>query len=150
MEPITAIAASGLRARMESLDLVANNIANATTGGYKADREFYSLYVAPEAAGGESFSTMPVIERPWVDHSQGVLDRQCDHRRIQGRPRVLQPLRCPRSRRWRILLHHARDRAPLGGPFARRTAPYRQPARCRSLRHRFLCGQRTKRSSIYA
>ena len=73
MEPITAIAASGLRARMESLDLVANNIANASTGGYKADREFYSLYVAPEAAGNDSLSTMPVIERPWVDHAQGVL-----------------------------------------------------------------------------
>ena len=73
MEPITAIAASGLRARMESLDLVANNIANATTGGYKADREFYSLYVAPETAGNDSLTTMPVIERPWVDHSQGVL-----------------------------------------------------------------------------
>jgi flagellar basal-body rod protein FlgF len=52
---------------------VANNIANATTGGYKADREFYSLYVAPEAAGNDSLTTMPVIERPWVDHSQGVL-----------------------------------------------------------------------------
>ena len=73
MEPITAIAASGLRARMESLDLVANNIANATTGGYKADREFYSLYVAPETAGNDTLTTMPVIERPWVDHSQGVL-----------------------------------------------------------------------------
>ena len=73
MEPITAMAASGLRARMESLDLVANNIANATTGGYKADREFYGLYVAPEAAGNDSLTTMPVIERPWVDHCQGVL-----------------------------------------------------------------------------
>jgi flagellar basal body rod protein FlgG len=73
MDPITAIAASGLRARMESLDLLANNIANASTGGYKADREFYSLYVAPEAAGNEPSSTMPLIERPWVDHSQGVL-----------------------------------------------------------------------------
>jgi flagellar basal-body rod protein FlgF len=73
MDPITAIAASGLRARMESLDLLANNIANASTGGYKADREFYSLYVAPEAAGNEPSSTMPLIERPWVDHAQGVL-----------------------------------------------------------------------------
>jgi flagellar basal-body rod protein FlgF len=73
MDPLTAIAASGLRARMESLDLLANNVANASTGGYKADREFYSLYVAPEAAGDDSLSTMPVIERPWVDHSQGNL-----------------------------------------------------------------------------
>jgi flagellar basal-body rod protein FlgF len=73
MDPLTAIAASGLRARMESLDLLANNVANASTGGYKADREFYSLYISPEAAADDSLSTMPVIERPWVDHSQGNL-----------------------------------------------------------------------------
>lgn len=73
MDSLTAIAASGLRARMESLDLLANNVANASTGGYKADREFYSLYVSPEAGENDPLSTMPVIERPWVDHSQGVL-----------------------------------------------------------------------------
>jgi flagellar basal-body rod protein FlgF len=76
MDPITAVAASGMRARMESLDLLANNVANASTGGYKADREFYSLYVAPEstAADGEDpAQTMPVIQRQWSDLSQGVL-----------------------------------------------------------------------------
>src|SRR5579862_5859905 len=72
MDPLTAIAASGLRARMESLDLLANNVANASTNGYKADREFYSLYVAPEAEGSEA-TTMPVIERPWTDLAQGLL-----------------------------------------------------------------------------
>jgi flagellar basal-body rod protein FlgF len=70
---MTALAASGLRARMESLDLLANNIANASTGGYKADREFYSLYVAPEAAGNEPNNAMPVIESHWTDHAQGAL-----------------------------------------------------------------------------
>src|SRR3954451_1263983 len=70
MDSMTAIAASGLRARMESLDLLANNIANASTGGYKADREFYGLYRAPE---GDSDSTMPLIERHWIDPSQGTL-----------------------------------------------------------------------------
>ena len=73
MDPITSIAASGLRARMESLDLLANNIANASTGGYKADREFYSLYTASQDAGAGSPSSMPLIERPWTDHSQGML-----------------------------------------------------------------------------
>ena len=73
MDSLTAIAASGLRARMESLDLLANNVANASTGGYKADREFYSLYAAPEAWDAEAPSTMPVIERPWIDLSQGVI-----------------------------------------------------------------------------
>jgi flagellar basal body rod protein FlgG len=58
---------------MESLDLLANNIANASTGGYKADREFYGLYVAPEAGDNVSQGSMPVIERPWTDYSQGVL-----------------------------------------------------------------------------
>lgn len=75
MDPITAVAASGMRARMESLDLLANNVANASTGGYKADREFYSLYIAPESTGADSSdpATMPVIERHWTDLSQGVL-----------------------------------------------------------------------------
>src|SRR6185369_4793774 len=73
MDPLTAIAASGLRARMESLDLLANNVANASTGGYKADREFYSLYASPEALDEAPAATMPVIDRPWIDLSQGVL-----------------------------------------------------------------------------
>ena len=76
MDPITAVAASGMRARMESLDLLANNVANASTGGYKADREFYSLYVAPESAAADPSDpaqTMPVIERHWTDLSQGVI-----------------------------------------------------------------------------
>jgi flagellar basal-body rod protein FlgF len=65
------MAASGMRSRMESLDLLANNIANASTGGYKADREFYSLYAAPEAE--DTGTTMPVIQKPYTDLSQGVL-----------------------------------------------------------------------------
>ena len=52
--------------------MLANNVANASTSGYKSDREFYSLYVAPEA---DSFpaSTMPLVDRPWTDFSQGTL-----------------------------------------------------------------------------
>jgi len=68
-----SLAASGMRARMESLDLLANNVANASTGGYKADREFYSLYVSPEAAQNDAPATMPVIDKPWTDFSQGVV-----------------------------------------------------------------------------
>jgi flagellar basal-body rod protein FlgF len=62
------MAASGMRSRMESLDLLANDIANASTGGYKADREFYSLY-----AEAENTATMPVVQQPYTDLSQGVL-----------------------------------------------------------------------------
>ena len=70
---MTAMAASGLRSRIESLDLLANNMANASTGGYKADREFYSLYTAPEAQDADSSTTMPVIQQPWIDLSQGPI-----------------------------------------------------------------------------
>jgi flagellar basal body rod protein FlgG len=59
---------------MESLDLLANNIANASTAGFKADREFYNLYVAPEAMDGDGLPvTLPVVERHWTDFSQGTM-----------------------------------------------------------------------------
>lgn len=75
MDPLTSTAASGLRARMESLDLLANNIANAETGGYKLDREFYSLYASPDASpeGNEALNTQPVIEKNYTDFTQGVM-----------------------------------------------------------------------------
>jgi len=74
MDALTVSAASGLRARMESLEMLANNLANAATGGYKADREFYSLYVSPEAEDGSTpASTLPVVERQWTDFSAGSL-----------------------------------------------------------------------------
>ncbi|HUS04929.1 MAG TPA: flagellar basal-body rod protein FlgF [Bryobacteraceae bacterium] len=75
MDSLLISAASGMRARMESLDLLANNIANANTAGFKTDREFYNLYVAPEAADGEgtAATTLPVIEKHWTDFSEGAL-----------------------------------------------------------------------------
>jgi flagellar basal body rod protein FlgG len=74
MDAISISAASGMRARMQSLDLLANNLANTETGGYKADREFYSLYTSAEASADPdtgNFSTLPVIEKQWTDLSQG-------------------------------------------------------------------------------
>jgi flagellar basal body rod protein FlgG len=72
MDPISALAASGLRSRMESLDMLANNMANGSTAGYKADRESYSIYVSPEASDVDP-TVQPVIERHWTDFSQGLL-----------------------------------------------------------------------------
>jgi len=76
MDPLTSAAASGMRSRIESLDMLANNIANASAPGFKADREFYNLYMSPEAADspdGTTPATLPVIERQWTDFAQGVL-----------------------------------------------------------------------------
>jgi len=76
MDQISVLAASGLRARMESLDLLANNIANASTGGYKGDSEFYTLFTSEAAANGagDVASTQPMIQRQWTDFSQGLLE----------------------------------------------------------------------------
>jgi flagellar basal-body rod protein FlgF len=79
MDALTISAASGLRARMETLDMLANNLANAATNGFKSDREYYSLYVSPEAeasaagSAGSSTTTVPVVEGQWTDFSQGML-----------------------------------------------------------------------------
>lgn len=56
----------------ESLDLLANNLANVDTAGYKADREFYNLFASVEAEGNPA-PRLPVIERAWTDFSQGVV-----------------------------------------------------------------------------
>jgi len=78
MDSLSISVASGMRARLESLDLLANNLANATTTGYKSDREFYSLYSSSEASADalqvpEGADTLPVVESHWTDLSQGVL-----------------------------------------------------------------------------
>jgi len=60
---------------MESLDLLANNLANSATAGYKRDLEFYGLFTSDDAegAGDAPASTLPVIQRQWTDFSQGTL-----------------------------------------------------------------------------
>ncbi|HEX5430961.1 MAG TPA: flagellar hook basal-body protein [Bryobacteraceae bacterium] len=63
MDPLLVSAASGMTTRMESLDMLANNIANTGTAGFKADRDFYNLYERQ----------LPVIEKQWTDFSQGTL-----------------------------------------------------------------------------
>jgi len=75
MDPLTSMAASGLRSNLESLDLIANNLANVQTAGFKNDSEFYSLYSASEAEAPvpDDLPRMPVIQRNWTDYSQGDL-----------------------------------------------------------------------------
>ncbi len=75
MDPLTAAAASGLQARMDSLDLLANNLSNTSANGYKADREFYTTYLASEAIDSPdpAVGDSPVVERQWTDFAQGPL-----------------------------------------------------------------------------
>lgn len=79
MDPLTIAAAAGTRSRLESLDLLANNIANASTAGFKADREFYGLYLSADAqqAVFEDYrpnaTDLPEVAHHWTDYSQGSL-----------------------------------------------------------------------------
>ena len=74
MDRLTSAAASGLQARMDSLDMLANNLSNTSTGGFKADREFYGTYLAPELANQpNTVGEAPVVQRHWTDFSQGTL-----------------------------------------------------------------------------
>lgn len=65
-----------MQARMQSLDIVANNIANASTGGYKNDSEFYTVFTseAADADGEDVPTTLPMIQKHWTDFSQGTLE----------------------------------------------------------------------------
>lgn len=76
MDALTAAAASGIRARIETLDLLANNLANGSAAGFKSDSESYGLYISPEAADspeGTFPAILPVIQNRWTDFSQGML-----------------------------------------------------------------------------
>jgi flagellar basal-body rod protein FlgF len=63
MDQLLITAASGMKARMDSLDMLANNMANSGTAGFKTDREFYNLYE----------QSLPMVERQYTDYSQGQL-----------------------------------------------------------------------------
>jgi flagellar basal body rod protein FlgG len=76
MDNLTIAAASGLRSRMESLDLLANNLANTATAGFKRDLEFYGTYSSSDSddpINGGASSTLPTVEKQWTDFSQGLI-----------------------------------------------------------------------------
>jgi flagellar basal-body rod protein FlgF len=75
MDQISVLAAGGIRSRMQSLDVVANNLANSSTSGYKSDGEFYSMFASEAASDdGSGPSSVPTIERQWTDFAQGLLE----------------------------------------------------------------------------
>ena len=65
-----------MRARMESLEMLANNLANVETGGFKADREFFSIFTGDDATADPRTGDvlqLPVVESHWTDFAQGNL-----------------------------------------------------------------------------
>lgn len=65
-----------MKAQVETLELLGNNIANASTTGYKRDNEFQRLFVTERAQAAfleEDPALMPVVEGSKVDYQQGPL-----------------------------------------------------------------------------
>lgn len=75
MDSLTTAAAGGIQSRMEALDMLANNLANTSSSGFKADREFYTTYMAPQLAGESDpiVGETPLVQQHWTDFSQGNL-----------------------------------------------------------------------------
>ena len=76
MDNLSIAATSGLQSRMVSLDLLANNLANSATSGYKSDSEYYGLYASEDSRNsvdGGIGTTLPVVERQWTDFAPGIL-----------------------------------------------------------------------------
>jgi len=70
-------AAAAMRARIESLEVLGNNIANSSTHGYKADQEFYRLFLTDYAKADPTTldtGVMPVVEASSIDFRQGPLE----------------------------------------------------------------------------
>ena len=81
MEPFTLLVASGLRTRLDSLEMLANNLANLSTPGFKLDREFYSVFITQTALANVTPDPtswpglMPVLQRQYTDFRQGELQQ---------------------------------------------------------------------------
>lgn len=79
MDPLTSTIAAGMDARMQSLSLIANNLANVSSPGYKADRERFSTYLSAAAADaalrGESkaLTEMPLLDHRFTEFRQSTL-----------------------------------------------------------------------------
>lgn len=78
MDSTTSILASGMRSRAETLDIVANNLANTGTPAFKSELERYALYSSEEAIaanGGPEFTGLaPDLRKSWINFNQGILE----------------------------------------------------------------------------
>jgi flagellar basal body rod protein FlgG len=78
VDNITSIIASGMRSRAESLDLIANNLANSSTPAFKSEFERYALYGSEEALdanGGPDYTGLsPDLRKSWINFGQGILE----------------------------------------------------------------------------
>ncbi len=80
MENALLVGLSRQIALTHDLDIVANNIANIDTTGYKADNALFSQYLMPKASDGDFAGTDRRIDfvtdrASWIDFSEGAIQR---------------------------------------------------------------------------
>lgn len=79
MDFATTVIAGGLRSRSETLDVLANNLANANTAAYKADTEQFQVFVpewiAPGTAEYEAWAKSPDLAKSHINFTQGSLEK---------------------------------------------------------------------------
>ncbi|HSR50116.1 MAG TPA: flagellar basal-body rod protein FlgF [Acidobacteriota bacterium] len=70
------IAAAGLKSRSQTLEVAANNMANASVAGYKRDMVFYNIFNRVEGSPLErALADSVVVEEASTDFSAGPLQR---------------------------------------------------------------------------
>jgi len=84
MDPGYYVAAGSLKARSFQLDVVANNLANAATVGYKPDRPFFAVF-NKTAGSGRQLPLSPYVNDGVVFAETGVITEQ-GSLRATGRP----------------------------------------------------------------
>jgi flagellar basal-body rod protein FlgF len=83
MENALLVGLSRQMALSHELDVVANNIANIDTTGFKADKEAFSEYLMPRAAdqqfpGGNRRVSYVQDRATWIDFGPGAIERTGD------------------------------------------------------------------------
>lgn len=76
MDNTTYVALSLARAMQRDLDVTANNIANANTAGFKAERIIFSSYLHPDDGQEVGSGTNFVVDQgSYLDETQGAMTR---------------------------------------------------------------------------
>jgi len=84
MDPGYYVAAGSLKARSFQLDVVANNLANSATVGYKPDQPFFAIF-NKAGASGRGLPLTPYVNDGVVFGETGVVNEQ-GSLRATGRP----------------------------------------------------------------
>src|SRR5579871_1979779 len=74
-------AATALVSRTQALDTIANNLANASTAGYRAEKNIFSSVLADASGSGsgsvleQTINSFGIMSGTMLDNSQGALQK---------------------------------------------------------------------------